>query len=141
VKNMNLEEMIKMERKTFFSFFPSSSLLSPLGRRSPPAAHLAPPSSRGPLAPSPLVGRLIGAAAQPSPSSPFPISLVVGRPGVRGPAAVFPSPPRPAISPSPLAGRNRGDPAPAACARARRARPSGAEGGLAAAVFARGARP
>jgi hypothetical protein len=46
---MNLEEMIKMERKTFFSFFPSSSLLSPLGRRSPPAAHL----TRTPLIPRP----------------------------------------------------------------------------------------
>jgi hypothetical protein len=58
-------------------FFPSSSPLSLLGRRSPPAAHLAraPPFSRGPLAPSPLVGRLVGAAAQPSPSSPSPLFL------------------------------------------------------------------
>jgi hypothetical protein len=91
---MLLEKMIKMEKNHFF--FPSSSPLSPLGRHSPPAAHLAPPPllprpprafpSRGPT------GRRDGPA---EPLFSLPLSLVVGRPGVRGPAAVF-SPPPPA---------------------------------------------
>jgi hypothetical protein len=93
-------------------FFPSSSPLSPLGRRSPPAAHLAraPPSpaapsrlplswadwsarrpSRAPLLPPPFSCR--GPARRPRPSLasffPPPSLSFLGRLGACGPAALL----------------------------------------------------
>jgi hypothetical protein len=126
-------------------FFPSSSPLSPLGRRSPPAAHLAraPPSpaapsrlplswadwsarrpSRAPLLPPPFSCR--GPARRPRPSLasffPPPFSLVFGPARrLRPSCSPFPGPRKPPRL-GPLGWRAaqppNGSPAPFACARA-----------------------
>jgi hypothetical protein len=112
---MLLEKRLKWEKNPFF--FPSSSPLSLLGRRSPPAAHLAraPPFSRpgvrGPAWPlsSPPFSLVFGPARRLRPScSPFP--------GPRKPPRLGPLGWRAAQPPN-------GSPAPFACARGAVAQP------------------
>jgi hypothetical protein len=62
-----------------------------------------PPFSHVPLAPSPLVGRLIGAAAQPSPSSPPSfLSSWAGQAFAAQPPYSLPPAPRGLVPPLPL---------------------------------------